>query len=106
MLNLFNEDGSLSDEGKAFGRESTEKWKQERIDNALKPKFGRDSTFDEDILSLVKKYKGKPQEVLIRHMVDSLILFNHNRAQVDYVNTGDRFGDTEVWKAIQLQLHS
>lgn len=70
------------------------------------PKFGRDSTFDEDILTLIKKFKGKPQEILVRHMIDSLILFNHNRAQVDYVNTGDRFGDTEVWKAIQLQLHS
>lgn len=76
------------------------------------PKFGRDSTFDEDILSLIKKWKGTKMEVFVRHMIDSLIIFNHNREQLDninlkeYAHTGDRFGDTEVWKAIQLQLHS
>lgn len=72
---------------------------------ANKAKFGRDSTLDEDILSLIKKWRGKPQETLVRHMVDSLIIFNHNRNQVDNVNTSDRFGSTEVREAIQLQLH-
>lgn len=71
-----------------------------------KPKFGRDFSFDEDIQSLIKKWKGTPHEVLIRHMVDSLILFNHNRNQIDNVDTSDKFGKAEVWEAIQLQLRS
>ena len=68
-----------------------------------KPRFGRDASFDQDIINLIKKYKGTIYEVYVRHMVDSLILFNHNRNQVEDVNSGSKFGKTDVWEAIQLQ---
>ena len=69
-------------------------------------KFGRVSSFDEDIKELLKKYKGTVFEVFTRHMVDSLILFNHNRNQVEDVNTSDKFGSTQVWEAIQILTKS
>lgn len=45
---------------------------------AKKPNFGRYPTFEEDLLEFRKKWSGKPQEILIQHMIDSLIIFNHN----------------------------
>jgi hypothetical protein len=43
------------------------------------PKFGRFPSLDEDLLELKKKWLNTKNEVLVQHMIDSLIIFNHNR---------------------------
>jgi hypothetical protein len=42
-------------------------------------KFGSTGTLDDDLLELKKKWLGTQDEVLVQHMIDSLIIFNHNR---------------------------
>jgi hypothetical protein len=50
-------------------------------------KISRYTTFDEDLLELKKKWHCRREEVLVQHMIDSLIIFNHNRANINHYPT-------------------
>lgn len=49
-----------------------------------KPKvpWVRETTLEEDMIELKKKYKNTYNEILVQHMIDSLIIFNHNRKNI------------------------
>lgn len=44
--------------------------------------FIRNTTLDEDIQALMEKWYGTPNDILVQHMYDSLVIFNHNRKNI------------------------
>ncbi len=58
------------------------------FEKCRKPKvpWVRETTLEEDMINLKKKWKNSFNEILVQHMIDSLIIFNHNRK-----NLGDNY---------------
>lgn len=80
--------------------ETVQAWNEGNCVNmsfAKRPHFGRDTSLEEDMIELKKKYKNTPNEVLVQHMIDSLIIFNHNRK-----NIGDKYPTKQPTVNIEL----
>lgn len=83
-----------------FGKEEELQGNRLNFNFTKKPAFGRYPTLVEDLIDLRTKWRGKPNEVLVQHMIDSLIIFNYNRK---HVNTNNGLGDDKVWTEALIQ---